>query len=200
MGKTKKSSTPQSQDPEIITEQTTSEESAPQDPIPPADQNEANAAEQTAEPAAPDALERIQQELDAQKDLLLRTAAEFDNYKKRTARETERIGMETRAAVLKELLPAVDNFLRAQDNTQAAQADYQKGIELCIKQFNDILTKLGLEEIDALGTQFDPNLHYAVSQTQDENAGENEVVQVLQKGYRMGDIILRPAMVAVANC
>ena len=147
-----------------------------------------------------DELTRLQEELASQKDLLLRTAAEFDNYKKRTAREMERIGAESRARVVKELLPAMDNFLRAQENGEAAFEDYKKGVDMSIKQLVELLSKLGLEEIKAQGETFDPNIHYAVARVEDENADENTVVQVMQKGYRMGDIVLRPAMVAVANC
>lgn len=157
-------------------------------------------AEEAPVQEEPNEMEKIQADLEAQKDLLLRTAAEFDNYKKRTARETERIGAETRAGVVKTLLPLLDNFLRAQDNAGSQEEDYKKGIELCIKQFIELLQKLGLEEIESLGKPFDPQIHYAVSQVEDESAGENTVVQVLQKGYRMGDIVLRPAMVTVANC
>ncbi len=147
-----------------------------------------------------DELTRLQEDFAAQKDLLLRTAAEFDNYKKRTAREMERIGAESRARVVKELLPALDNFLRAQENSQSKPEDYKKGVDMSIKQLLEQLTKLGLEEIKAEGEPFDPNIHYAVSRVEDDSVGENTVVQVMQKGYRMGDIVLRPAMVAVANC
>ena len=148
----------------------------------------------------PDELTRLQEDFAAQKDLLLRTAAEFDNYKKRTAREMERIGAESRARVVKELLPALDNFLRAQENAQSQPEDYKKGVDMSIKQFMELLAKLGLEEIEAEGAPFDPNIHYAVSRVEDDSVGHNTVVQVMQKGYRMGDIVLRPAMVAVANC
>ena len=147
-----------------------------------------------------DELACLQEELASQKDLLLRTAAEFDNYKKRTARDMERIGAESRARVVKELLPALDNFLRAQENESAALEDYKKGVDMSIKQLFELLTKQGLEEIPAEGEVFDPNVHYAVARVEDDSVGENTVVQVMQKGYRMGDIVLRPAMVSVANC
>ena len=149
-------------------------------------------------------LDALKAELQAQKDLLLRTAAEFDNYKKRTARETERIGVETRANVIKQLLPALDNFLRASENgvdeENAQLVEYKKGVDMSIKQFTDILKKMGVEEIDCLGKEFDPNFHFAVQKVEDENFGENCVSQVFQKGYVLGDIVIRTAMVAVANC
>lgn len=191
MSKTKKNADTPEQEKQQIPgeEQPQQDASSVQDQEP---EKEQDAAEQE--------LEKIKADLDMQKDLLLRTAAEFDNYKKRTARETERIGLETRAAVLKSLLPALDNFLRSRDQVQGTLEDYKKGIDMCVKQFEDLLTTLGLEEIEAQDAPFDPQIHYAVSQVTDENVGENIVVQVLQKGYRLGDIVLRPAMVSVANC
>ena len=161
---------------------------------------DADAAGETPAGSEPDELSRLQEDFAAQKDLLLRTAAEFDNYKKRTAREMERIGAESRARVVKELLPALDNFLRAQENGESQPEDYKKGVDMSIKQLLELLAKQGLEEIPAQGEPFDPNVHYAVSSVEDDSVGANTVVQVMQKGYRMGDIVLRPAMVAVANC
>lgn len=145
-------------------------------------------------------LEQAQAQAAQNKDLLLRTAAEFDNYKRRTTQEKERIGADTRAATLKELLPALDNLARATENENASYEDFRKGVEMTEKMLLDILGKLGLEEIEALGKEFDPNFHYAVSQVQDESVGENIVVAVLQKGYKIGDNVIRPAMVSVANC
>lgn len=148
--------------------------------------------------------ENLKNELASTKDMLLRTAAEFDNYKKRTARETERIGVETRANVIKQLLPALDNFLRASENKSEEDnpqlVEYKKGVDMSIKQFLDILKKMGVEEIDCLGKPFDPNFHFAVQRVEDENYGENCVSQVFQKGYTLGDIVIRTAMVVVANC
>lgn len=147
---------------------------------------------------------KLADELASTKDMLLRTAAEFDNYKKRTARETERIGVETRANVIKQLLPALDNFLRASENNVDEEnpqlVEYKKGVDMSIKQFMDILKKMGVEEIDCLGKEFDPNFHFAVQRVEDENFGENCVSQVFQKGYTLGDIVIRTAMVVVANC
>ena len=144
-------------------------------------------------------LEKITADFETQKDLLLRTAAEFDNYKKRTQREMERIGADTRANLVKQLLPAVDNFLRVGE-ADSDTVEFKKGVEMSIKTLMDILIKLGLEEIDCEKAVFDPNLHYAVAQVEDENLGENVIAQVMQKGYRMGDCVIRPAMVSVANC
>ena len=149
-------------------------------------------------------LDTVKEELASTKDLLLRTAAEYDNYKKRTTREMERIGVESRAAAVKQLLPALDNFLRATeielDEQDAKLVEYKKGVDMSIKQFIDLLGKMGVQEIDCLGKPFDPNFHFAVSQVTDENLGENCVAQVFQKGYTLGDIVIRTAMVSVANC
>lgn len=144
-------------------------------------------------------LEKLSEELEETKDLLMRTAAEYDNYKKRTQREAEKIGAVSRADVIKQLLPIVDNLERALQNADADITDYKKGIDMTTKQFFDILAKLGLKEIEAQGKPFDANMHYAVTQVEDQNAEPDSVVQVLQKGYKMGETVLRPAMVAVAK-
>ena len=144
-------------------------------------------------------LDKLTADFESQKDLLLRTAAEFDNYKKRTQREMERIGADTRADILKKLLPSLDNFLRVGD-ADSSSDEYKKGVEMSIKTLVDLLTNLGLEEINCENAEFDPNIHYAVAQVEDENLGENIVSQVMQKGYKVGDTVIRPAMVSVANC
>lgn len=149
------------------------------------------------EPSVEDTLRK---ELEEQKDLLLRTAAEYDNYKKRTLREKEELSEFTKASFLKDLLPALDNFKRASDAGMDNVEEFKKGMEMSIKMFVDILDKMGLKEIDCLGKEFDPNFHYAVSKIDDENLGENIIAQVFQTGYTLGDTVIRPAMVVVANC
>jgi molecular chaperone GrpE len=147
-----------------------------------------------------DALGELQKAFDEQKDLLLRTAAEYDNFKKRTQREKEELSNFTKCSVLKDLLPALDNF----DRSKAAGIDnpeeYKKGMDMSIKSLLDALEKLGLKEIESEGKEFDPNFHYAISKIEDENLGENIIAQVYQKGYAVGDTVIRPAMVVVANC
>lgn len=145
-------------------------------------------------------IEALEKELAEQKDLFLRKAAEFENYKNRTRREAERIGSDSRAAVVKKLLPVIDNFARANENPDVSDGDYRKGVEMTIRQFESIIKDMGVEQINPVGEVFDPTLHYAVSQTEDENLGKNTVSAVMQCGYKMGDNIIRPAMVAVANC
>ena len=145
-------------------------------------------------------IETLEKELAEQKDLFLRKAAEFENYKNRTRREAERIGSDSRAAVIKKLLPVIDNFARANENPDVSDGDYRKGVEMTIRQFEGIIKDIGVEQINPVGEVFDPTLHYAVSQTEDESLGKNTVSAVMQCGYKMGDNIIRPAMVAVANC
>lgn len=143
-------------------------------------------------------VEALRQELEQQKELLVRTAAEFDNYKKRTERERLGVAEFAKSGVIKELLPILDNIDRAAE-TDPESADYVKGIELIVKQFLGLKDRLGIVEIAAVGDEFDPNLHEAVLHIEDENLGTNVVSQVLQKGYKLGDTVIRAAMVQVAN-
>ena len=144
-------------------------------------------------------LEALEKQLAEQKDMYLRLAAEFDNYKKRTKREAEALGAFSRAEVIKGLLPALDNFMRVK-SADGNSDEFKKGVELSIKSFTDALEKLGVEEIDCENAVFDPEIHYAVAQIEDEKLGENTVAKVMQKGYKMGDRVIRHAMVSVANC
>ncbi len=141
---------------------------------------------------------KLQRDLDEAKDMLLRTAAEFDNYKKRSEREKLQVSAFVKAQTVKALLPSVDNLLRAAD-ADASSPDYAKGIEMTIRQLMEALDKLGLKEINPENEPFDPALHEAVMHEEDPEVPENTVVQVLQKGYMMDDTVIRPAMVKVAN-
>lgn len=143
-------------------------------------------------------LEKIKKELEQQKDLALRTAAEFDNYKKRTERERLSSIEFMKADILKSFLPVLDNFSRALQADPTSE-DFSKGIEMISKQLTDVMVKLGLSEIDDEGKEFDPALHQAVMHTDDENFGENIIIKTMQKGYKIGDTVIRPAMVQVAN-
>lgn len=143
-------------------------------------------------------LEKVKAELEAKNDLLLRTAAEFDNFKKRTERERAGVAEFAKANVIKELLPILDNIDRAA-MADKESADYIKGIELIVKQFEALGGKLGISELAQVGDSFDPNCHEAVMHVEDENFGENTIAEVLQKGYKIGDTVIRPAMVKVAN-
>jgi len=143
-------------------------------------------------------LETLKKELEARDDLLKRTAAEFDNFKKRTEREKAGVAEFAKAGIIKKLLPILDNVDRAAVADKES-ADYIKGVELIIKQFESLAGDLGIEEVAKVGDAFDPNLHEAVMHIEDENLGENVISQVLQKGYKIGDTVIRPAMVQVAN-
>ena len=131
-------------------------------------------------------------------DKYLRLAAEYDNYRKRTAKEKESIYGDAKADTIKPLLAVYDNLERG--IAQYDEADvHRQGLELIMRQFTETLTKLGVTEIEAQGQPFDPEKHNAVMHVEDESAGENTVVEVFQKGFMIGDKVLRFAMVKVAN-
>ena len=134
----------------------------------------------------------------AEHERYLRLAAEYDNYRKRSARERESIYSDVRADTVTKFLPVYDNLARALEQSTADEA-YRKGVELIMTQFKDILSRLGVTEIAAVGETFDPALHNAVMHDEDETKGESEIVQELQKGFMMGDKVIRFAMVKVVN-
>lgn len=156
----------------------------------------AEKAEETKEESKEDIL---QKQLDEKNDQLLRMAAEYDNFRKRSQREKDALYSECKASVIKELLPVADNFERIFANPDAGLDDYKKGIEMTFKQFENVFKSLNVEAFGEVGEEFDPNLHNAVMHSEDESLGENVISQVLAKGYKLGDKIIRPAMVAVAN-
>ncbi len=143
-------------------------------------------------------LEALKAELDAKNDQLLRTAAEFDNFKKRTEREKSSVAEFAKAGLIKQLLPIIDNIDRAAAADKES-AEYVKGIEMIVKQFESIVTNFNIEEIAKVGDQFDPHLHEAVMHIENAELGENVITDVLQKGYKIGDTVIRAAMVTVAN-
>ena len=134
----------------------------------------------------------------AEHDRYLRLAAEYDNYRKRSARERESIYSDVRADTVTKFLPVYDNLARALEQSTADEA-YRKGVEMIMAQFKDILERLGVTEIEAVGKTFDPALHNAVMHDTDETKGEGEIVQELQKGFKLGDKVIRFAMVKVVN-
>lgn len=143
-------------------------------------------------------IEALTAELEKNKDLLLRTAAEFDNFKKRTERERSGIAEYAKADVIKKLLPILDNIGRA-SGADKESPEYIKGIEMIVKQFEALVETLGLSTVAKEGDVFDPNMHDAVMHVEDENLGENVISEVLQQGYKIGETVVRPAMVKVAN-
>ena len=144
-------------------------------------------------------LEETQEELKKQKELLLRTAAEYDNYRKRTEREKSGVYADATAAAVVEFLAVADNLSRALEQKDCSAEDLRKGVEMVSAQLTSALTKLGVTEMGKEGEAFNPDFHNAVSHVDDENAGENTIAQVFQKGYQIGDKIVRHAMVQVAN-
>ena len=136
--------------------------------------------------------------LAAAEDKFLRLAAEYDNYRKRTAKEKESIWTEAKAQTVTAFLPVYDNLERALKQETADEA-YKKGVELTMKGLQDAMTKLGVELIPAMGETFDPNFHNAVMHVDDEAVEENTVVDVFQQGFKCGEKVIRFAMVKVAN-
>ena len=160
-------------------------------------EQEAEAVEEA--PAETNAeLEAAKAALAAQEDKYLRLAAEYDNYRKRTAKEKEALWTDIKADTAAASLPVYDNLERAVNQPTADEA-YKKGVEMTMNQLKEVFTKLGITEIPALGEQFDPNLHNAVMHIDSEELGENVISQVFQAGFRCGEKVIRFAMVQVAN-
>lgn len=134
-------------------------------------------------------------------DKYLRLCAEYDNFRKRTSKEREGAYSEAVCDTLTQILPVLDNLERAaQYNTEEAEeSSVRTGLDLTLKSFSELLAKMGVAEIETVGKPFDPNVHNAVMHVEDENVGENQVVEVFVKGYAKGDRVLRYAMVKVAN-
>jgi len=153
-------------------------------------------AEETVEEISEE--DKLKAELAESKDKYLRLMAEYDNFRKRSAKERLELSAAVKGDTVADILPVLDNFERAL-NTETEDEAYKQGIEMIFKQFTDALTKLGIEPIDPVGEVFDPNIANAVNQIEDPELGENVVAQVFQKGYRIGDKVIRYAMVVVAN-
>jgi len=160
--------------------------------------NDQDPQQQQQDESQPDPLEELRRERDALQDRLLRTAAEFDNYRKRMDRERRELADYTAGEAIKDLLPIIDNLERA---LQASAQDdpLRKGVELIHKQMLEMLRKRGVTPIEALGADFDPNVHEAVSHEESDQHREGEVMEELQRGYKVGERLLRPSMVKVAK-
>ena len=144
-------------------------------------------------------LEKLQAEFEAHKEQHLRVLAEYDNFRKRTLNEKTAIYNNAVSDTVKELLPIADNIERALGQENASAEDMKKGVEMIEHQIQACFEKLGLEEMGKVGEAFDPNLHNAVAHIEDEALGENVIAAVYQKGYKLGDRVVRHAMVQVAN-
>ena len=145
-------------------------------------------------------VKKLEEELAAQKDKYMRLAAEYDNYRKRTANEKLSIYDDATAKAVTELLPVADSVRMALENLANADPEIIKGIELISNQLDKSFEKLKIESFGKIGDEFDPNLHNAISKVESEELGENTIAQVFQTGYKIGDKIIRHAMVQVANC
>ena len=139
-----------------------------------------------------------QKELDELTDRYKRILAEFENFKKRSAKERESLYNSLLSDIVTPMLPVLDNLEKAVDVKTEDEA-YKTGIDLVLKQFKDVLNSLGVTEIETVGLSFDPEVHEAVSSVQDDTLGEKVVKEVFRKGYKIGSKVIRHAMVVVAN-
>lgn len=170
-----------------------------EDTMNPAD-TEAPGAETPEASEAPSGLEIVKRERDDYYDRLLRKTAEFDNYRKRIERERRAHAEQAVTDLLRDLLLVVDDFDRALHvNADESAASYKKGVELMNTKLHELLRKQGVRPIKAIGEDFDPNLHQAVTHEESPGHREGEVIEELRRGYTIGDRLLRPAMVKVAK-
>ena len=186
--KKEKKELPEAPAEEVLEEQAETAEPIPEEPRADTPGEEPEAAEEEAA-----IVEQV-----VPKDQFLRLAAEYDNYRKRTAKEKENAWTEAKAQTVSAFLPVYDNLERAMKQETADEA-YKKGVEMTMNQLKEVFAKLGVTEIEAEGKPFDPNLHNAVMHIEDENLGENMVAQVFQAGFMLGEKVIRFAMVQVAN-
>ena len=164
-------------------------------------QQEEEVKQETAPEAEAEIVEDVKPAAEAPQndtDKYIRLMAEFDNYKKRSAKERENIYTDVRVDTVTKFLPVYDNLERALKAETADEA-YKKGVEMTFNQLLDVFKKLGVEEIESVGKPFDPNLHNAVMHVEDEETGENEIVEEFQKGFKVNDKVIRFSMVKVAN-
>lgn len=140
----------------------------------------------------------LKAELEENEDRLKRLMAEFDNYKKRSAKERETLYQSLIGDILTAMLPVVDNLEKAVE-AHTEDTGYKQGVEMVLKQFKEVLQANGLEEIEAIGKPFDPELHEAVASVVDETLGEKEIKEQYRKGYKIGNKVVRHSMVIVAN-
>ena len=190
------------------------ETAAPQEEAPPAEGSGSQAAEKAEKPgkgkkkkektytltqSQMEAAELAAKQLESVKDQFVRLTAEYDNYRKRTAKEKDALYQDAKADTIREFLAVYDNLERAVSTEGDEDSPHKKGLEMIFHQYQEILKKLGVTEMEALGQPFDPEKHNAVMHIDDENFGENVVSQVFQAGFTLGDKVLRHAIVQVAN-
>ena len=161
--------------------------------------NPEETVEEVVENSEPTAEEKLTQELNETKDKLLRVMAEYDNFRKRSQKEKEMAYGDTKASTIAEFLPVYDNFIRAMSTENADLDTFKKGIEMIFNQYGETFKKLGVESFGEKGETFDPNIHNAVMHGEDEELPENSISDVFSTGYKMGDRVIRPAIVKVVN-
>lgn len=161
--------------------------------------SKANETEEKEEDVKKEEKDPVQQELDDTKDRLLRLTAEYSNYKRRSEKEKQDAYVYAKSDTIKALLPVIDNLERALANETKDYDALKKGVEMTFDNLTAILETLGVEVFGEPGDIFDPNLHNAVMHVEDEEHKNGEIVDVFQKGYKIGDKIVRPAMVKSAN-
>ena len=164
-----------------------------------AEENAEAQTEDTVEESLEEKLAKAENEAKENFDKYIRKVAEFDNFRKRTNAEKAAMYSNGVRETVEKLLPVIDNFERAVTMAEEKESSLYKGVEMILKQFTEITASLGVEEIPALGEPFDPNVHSAVMHIEDESCDENVIVEVFQKGYKLGDRVIRPSMVKVAN-
>lgn len=162
-------------------------------------QPEETVEETVEEVAEPTAEEKLTEELAAEHDRLLRVMAEYDNFRKRSQKEKEQAYGDTKASTIGEFLPVYDNFQRAMSAEATDLDSFKKGIEMIFNQYGETLKKLGVEAFGEKGDEFDPNIHNAVMHGEDEELPENSISDVFSTGYKIGDRVIRPAVVKVVN-
>ena len=155
--------------------------------------------EENKEPTIEEKLEEAQKQAKDNLDKYIRQLAEFENFRKRSNSEKTAMYSNGVRDTVEKLLPVIDNFERAVEAADDKEDPMYKGVEMILKQFMEILENLGVKEIPSKGESFDPNVHSAVMHIDDESCDENVVVEVFQKGYTLGDKVIRPSMVKVAN-
>lgn len=184
---------------DISPEEEIAEEKLPENEVPAEDEKKEKKSkakkESKKESSVKEAAEKLIKE---EKEKYLRLAAEYDNFRKRTQKEKDSLYGDIKADTLRKFLPVYDNLERALKQQTEDEA-YRRGIEMIMTQFENTMTALGVTEIKAQGEKFDPEKHNAVMHVEDESFGENEIVEVFQKGFAMGEKVIRFAMVKVAN-
>ena len=177
------------------------EMTAEEQPVEDVTDTEVESADVTVEdvPAEEDKMSELEAQLQEKNDRILRLQADFENFRRRTAKEKEELAAVITQNILGDLLPLLDNFERAMAVEQSDGEAFQKGVEMIFTQLREVLDKHGLQSIEAEGQTFDPNFHQAVMRVEDSDAPDGTITQVLQKGYQAKGRVIRPAMVQVAG-